>query len=59
MGFRNCFNTCYAKVLEDEGYNVEITPLDNAVMWNQLLMVKQTQWLVLGYQVHTEIYTKT
>lgn len=24
------------KVLEDEGYNVEITPLDNAVMWESV-----------------------
>ena len=24
------------KVLEDEGYNVEITPLDNSVMWKSV-----------------------
>ena len=37
------------KVLEDLGYDVKLTPLDNAVCGNLSQLVKQMQWYPLGY----------
>lgn len=45
------------KVLEDEGYNVEVTPLDNAVMWQSIATDEAdamvAAWLPL---THGELY---
>lgn len=40
------------QVLEDLGYDVTLTPLDNAIMWEAVSKEKLMEWLLRGYHIH-------